>query len=364
SSANPSDPRVSRECVPLCLARLEPTFSPRPWGARSLAPFFPEMTGLAEAIGEAWMTGGESRFANGAFAGQTLAQAWPAMSPEWTGTAIPREPTFPLLVKYIFTEEKLSVQVHPDDAYAAQHDRAAGGRGKTEMWYAVRARPGAEVMVGLKAEVTRESFEREIADGTAERSLEPIPMYDGDAIFVPARTAHTIGPGLVLCEIQQQSDLTYRVYDYNRRDAQGRTRPLHIEKALAVMRFDAQRGGKVETVSIERGALRKSFMAACRYFATEKWEFSENVEAESSLAHFDLLIVLDGSGDILYGAGRERFGSAQVWMVPAALGKFEIRPNSRTSLLRAYVPASLETVRRELEDSGLSEAEISRLVHS
>lgn len=322
------------------------------------------MTDLAEPLGEAWMSGSESRFSNGPFTGQTLARAWPVMSPEWTGTAILREPTFPLLVKFIFTEEKLSVQVHPDDAYAAQHERAAGGCGKTEMWYTVRARPGAEVMVGLKAEVTRESFEREIADGTVERSLEPIPMYDGDAIFVPAGTAHTIGPGLVLCEIQQQSDLTYRVYDYNRRDAQGRTRPLHIEKALAVMRFGEQRGGKVEPVPIERGALTKTFMAACRYFVTEKWEFSESIKAESSLAHFDLLIVLDGSGEILYGSGSERFGSAQVWMVPAALGKFEIRPNSRTSLLRAYVPPNLDVVRCELSDSGLGEVEISRLVHA
>ncbi len=322
------------------------------------------MTGLAEPIGEAWMTGSESRFASGPFAGQSLAQAWAAMTPEWAGTSVAREPTFPLLVKFIFTEEKLSIQVHPDDAYAAQHEQAAGGRGKTEMWYAVRARPGAEVMVGLKAEVTRQSFERAIATDAAETSLEHVPTRTGDAIFVPAGTAHTIGPGLVLCEIQQHSDLTYRVYDYNRRDAQGRARPLHVEKALAVMRFDAQRGGKAETVSIERGALTKTFMAACRYFATEKWEFSENIEAESSLAHFDLLIVLDGSGEILHGAGSERFGPAQTWMIPGALGKFEIRPNSRTSLLRAYVPASLDEVRRELADSGLGEAEILRLVHA
>lgn len=355
---------MNAERVPLCPARLEPTFSPRPWGARSLAPLFPEMTGLAEPIGEAWLTGGESRFTSGPFAGQSLTQAWPAMPPEWAGTSVPREPEFPLLVKFIFTEGKLSIQVHPDDAYTAQHEQAAGGRGKTEMWYAVRARSGAEVMVGLKAEVTRQSFERAIATDTAENVLEHVPMRIGDAIFVPAGTAHTIGPGLVLCEIQQHSDLTYRVYDYNRRDAQGRTRPLHIEKALAVMLFGEQRGGKLDTVSIERGALRKTFMAVCRYFATEKWDLSGTIEAESSFSHFDMLIVLDGGGEILHGAGSERFSSAQAWMVPAALGKFEIRPNSRTSLLRAYVPSSLDAARRELADSGLGDAQISRLVRA
>src|SRR5579862_5001950 len=237
----------------VCPARLEPVFSPRPWGARSLAPFFPEKTGLAEPVGEAWMTGDECLFANGPFAGQKLGDAWPQMPPEWAGTRADTRAAFPLLVKFIFPEEKLSVQVHPDDSYAAAHESAAGGRGKTEMWYAVRARPGAEVLVGLKLEVTRESFQRAINDGTAEDCLVRVPVSAGDAIFVPAGTAHTIGPGLVLCEVQQNSDLTYRVYDYNRRDAQGRARELHIDKALDVMRFGKQLGGKVQPLSVNRG---------------------------------------------------------------------------------------------------------------
>ena len=167
-------------------------------------------------------------------------------------------PHFRLLVKFIFPEEKLSVQVHPDDDYAARHEQAAGGRGKTEMWYALQARPGAEVLVGLKPEVTRESFARAIADGTAEDCLVHVPLRAGDAIFVPARTAHTIGPGLVLCEIQQNSDITYRVYDYNRRDANGQARPLHIEKALDVMRFGKQFGGKIAPVRIQEAGAREN----------------------------------------------------------------------------------------------------------
>ncbi len=140
------------------------------------------------------------------------------------GTKADRGSAFPLLVKFIFSEDKLSVQVHPDDEYAARHEKAAGGRGKTEMWYAVRARAGAEVLVGLKPGVNREKFEQSIGNGTAEECLERIAMREGDAVFVPAGTAHTIGAGLVLCEIQEHSDLTYRVYDYSRRDAQWPTR--------------------------------------------------------------------------------------------------------------------------------------------
>src|ERR1700689_5015039 len=134
----------------LCPARLEPVFSPRLWGSRSLAPFFPEQSGLAEPIGEVWMTGGRCRFANGPFAGRELQESWLEMPVEWAGTAVERGGDFPLLVKFIFPEDKLSVQVHPGGEYAARHEKAAGGRGKTEMWYVAEARPGAEILAGLK----------------------------------------------------------------------------------------------------------------------------------------------------------------------------------------------------------------------
>src|SRR4029077_9740342 len=172
--------------VILCPARLEPIFSPRPWGSLSLAPFFPQQSNLAEPLGEAWMTGNECRFANGPFERTLLGDAWPEMPPEWIGTLARGYDRIPILVKFIFTEQKLSVQVHPDDAYAAAHEKAAGGRGKTEMWYALRARPGAEVMVGLRPGATKEKFQRAVQDGTAEDWLEHVHLQAGDAVFVPA----------------------------------------------------------------------------------------------------------------------------------------------------------------------------------
>lgn len=347
----------------LCPARLEPGFSLRPWGARSLAPFFPAMSDLAQPVGEAWMTGNDSRFANGPFVGKTLAEAWPAMPAEWAGAGADRRGPFPLLVKFIFAEENLSVQVHPDDDYASRHEAAAGGRGKTEMWYALRARPGAEVRVGLKSSVTREAFVRAIAVGTAEDCLERIPLCSGDAVFVPAGTAHTIGPGLVLCEIQEHSDLTYRVYDYNRRDARGRARELHIAKALEVLRFGKQAGGKIEPVRLERSALAKTYLIACPYFAAEKWEFVGPVEAASSPAHFDLLIFLEGAGSIRFGGEGAGYGPAQVWMIPAALGAYQLAPAARTSLLRTYVPNDMNELSRHLAEEGIGAAARSRLVH-
>ena len=352
----------------LCPARLEPVFSPRPWGTRSLAPFFPEMTNLAEPIGEAWMTGNESRFASGPFAGKKLAEVWPQMPPEWAGTNIERSGDFPLLVKFIFPQDKLSVQVHPDDEYAAKHEQAAGGRGKTEMWYAVDARPGAEVLVGLKSSVTREDFKRAIAEGSAENCLEHVPLRAGDAVFVPAGTAHTIGPGLVLCEIQQNSDLTYRVYDYNRRDAKGQSRPLHIEKALEVMRFGKQDGGRIEplqTKRVRRKGASHALLLACPYFVVDKVEFGGFVRGAASHKHFDLLVVIDGTGEISWGDSDENIAEyerAQVWLIPAELSEYVLCAHSSTTFLRAYVPNDLDELNRELAKRGVSQRDGTRVV--
>src|SRR5215831_802609 len=346
----------------ICPARLDPVFSPRPWGTRSLAPFFPALTNLAEPIGEAWMTGNESVFATGPWAGQKLGKAWPQMPVEWTGTAVPRKGTFPILSKFIFTQEKLSVQVHPDDDYASKHEAAGGGVGKTEMWYAVRARAGAEVMAGLKPDVTPESFREAISDGTAEDCLERVCLNTDEAIFIPARTAHTIGPGLVLCEIQQHSDLTYRVFDYNRRDAQGRARELHVEKALDVLRFGPQTCGKLPPVALAYGGACERYLVACRYFATVRWEFDTTVPRSTTPEHFDLLIVMDGSGEILWGHERAAYGPAQAWLVPATLGDYRLKPTASTALLRTFVPADLKTCGKEFASRKIDPGQWDRLI--
>ena len=309
------------------------------------------------------MSGSDCIFADGPFAGKKLGEAWPAMPVEWAGTQVGRDGPFPILVKFIFPEDKLSVQVHPSDEYAARHERAAGGKGKTEMWYAVHARPGAGVMVGVNPDVTLETFKRAIAENRAEQCLQHVPIRAGDAIFVPSGTAHTIGPGLVLCEIQEHSDITYRVYDYNRRDSKGQPRALHIEKALDVIHFGKQSGGKIEPVRMQHAAVTETYFAACRYFATEKWEFARRFSSATSLEHFDILIFLEGTGSIRWGGNGVNYSGMQVWIVPAALGGYELVPGSSTSLLRTYVPASTSEFVRRLTDRRIPEAAWSHLVH-
>jgi mannose-6-phosphate isomerase len=219
------------------------------------------------------------------------------------------------------------------------------------------------VFVGLKPSVTREDFKRAIVGGSAEDCLEHVPLSPGDAVFVPAGTAHTIGPGLVLCEIQEHSDITYRVYDYNRRDANGQARPLHVEKALDVMRFGKQYGGKIEPVRIHEPGAEKVYFASCRYFETARWELSEPVRAGTSLETFELLVFLGGEGTIRWNREHAAYAPAQVWMIPAGLGAYEIAPVARTSLLRTHVPREPGEFGPALSGSGVNEADWSRLVH-
>jgi mannose-6-phosphate isomerase len=349
--------------VKLRPSRLEPIFDARPWGVNSLAPLFPEQNNLKEKIGEAWLTGEKCLFADGPFAGSPLGEAWPRMPVEWTGTKVRHEGAFPILVKFIFTDDKLSVQVHPDDEYASQYEKQAGGRGKTEMWYFVSARPRSEILFGLKAGVKRDSFRRAIGDATVEDFVVRVPTNARDAIFVPAGTVHAIGSGFVLCEIQEQSDITYRVYDYDRRNASGETRALHVDKAMDVIHFGEQKGGKIKPVTIEHGPLSETYLAACRYFATERWEFSESISRKTSLEHFDLLISIAGRGLIEANGEKLAYAPAQVWLIPAALGAYQIAPQERTELLRTYVPTNLEEFAHQLIGRGVSKNQLAQLVH-
>jgi len=338
---------------------LEPVFTPRIWGARSLAPLFPHQSNLSEPIGEAWLTGHGCPVATGPFAGKSLGAAWREMPAEWRGTRLAQEPEFPLLVKFLFPNDKLSIQVHPDDAYAAAHD--PGGRGKTEMWYAMAAKEGAELLLGLKPGTNPEALRAAIAGGTLEELLERWGVHPGEAFFVPARAPHGIGPGMTLCEIQQYCDVTYRLYDYGRVDASGKPRELHVEKALAVMNFGKTTGGRTTPVEVREGALQNTYLAACRYFAAEKWEFDAAVGARTGAAQFELLIVLDGAGRLEWNGGANKYERAHAWLLPATLGAYRLVPDRETGLLRAYVP-DLAALRGELRRRGLDKAAISRVV--
>jgi mannose-6-phosphate isomerase len=338
---------------------------PRIWGARSLAPIYPEKTNLAEPIGEAWLTGPESKIETGPLAGP-INQAWQKMSPEWRGSDFASQRAssqFPLLVKFLFPIDQLSIQVHPGDAYAKQNE-APGATGKTEMWHAVSADPGATLLLGLVSKIDREKFQSAIKHGGLETFFQRLPVSTGDTFFVPPGTPHTIGAGVILCEVQQNSDLTYRLYDFHRVDAHGNPRELHVEKALAVIDFNHRNGGKVAPVALPSpNGMKKTLLVACPYFATERWNLSTPHHASSDPARFELLVALGGRGAIQWSGGSCSYRQGECWFIPANLGEFSVLPENETSVLRAYVPI-ISAIRDELSRDGVPNSAIEQVLFS
>jgi mannose-6-phosphate isomerase len=343
------------------LSRLEPFFSPRIWGQRSLAPWYPDQVNLKEPLGEAWLTAFDSRVSNGPFAGKTLRELWHDAPVEWRGRRHSSVAKFPVLIKFIFPTDKLSIQVHPDDAYAATHEQSAGGRGKTEMWHMASARHGAEIMLGLQPGVNKEGFLRALATGSLENLLVHLPVQAGDTYFVPPGTQHAIGPGMVICEIQEYSDLTYRVYDYGRVDSFGKPRELHVEKALEVTNFSRGSGGKIEPLALHSPDAKKYLLSACEFFATERWDCNRTTPIESDPEEFQLFVILEGTGAFHDAEHEYPFRPGEAWFLPANLPTTLLHPDGLISVLRVTVP-EIRALRRQLRNQGFEHQAISRVV--
>jgi mannose-6-phosphate isomerase len=244
------------------------------------------------------------------------------------------------------------------------------------MWHILSAEPGARVLAGLKRGTTREKFLAALEAHTLEDLFVSWPVTAGDTMFLPARTPHTIGPGMIICEIQEYSDLTYRVYDYGRADTNGKPRELHIQKALEVMSFGPTKGGKTQPLSVSMKLCQRSLLAACSYFVAERLE-PMVLQSTTEEAHFDLLIVASGRG-VLDGPG---FGvpyqEGECWLLPANLGQFYVTAGATfpakngqyeqsvgtepTTAIRAYVP-NLTALRSQLVQEGMTEPQISRVL--
>ncbi|HEX3986145.1 MAG TPA: type I phosphomannose isomerase catalytic subunit [Acidobacteriaceae bacterium] len=235
--------------------RLAPYFRTRPWGFHDLAPWYDYRT-EGEPIGEVWLTGEMCMADTGPLSGLHLAEITRLHRSALLGTGV-QEKDFPLLVKLLFPKEKLSVQVHPDDAMAQQYGEP---RGKTECWYTLDAKPGAQVALGIRPGVTVEQVKAAVQDASLESLLEMVPVQTGDMLLVAAGTVHAMGSGVVILETQQTSDLTYRMYDY------GSARELHLEKSFAAMRLQT-RAGKVPPRTVDGHTL----LIDERYFRIERW---------------------------------------------------------------------------------------------
>jgi mannose-6-phosphate isomerase len=292
--------------------RLKPWFSERVWGKRDLRPWYAD-TGTTELVGEAWLTGPQCVVETGPLAGRTLG----SLATELGGE-------FPLLVKLLFPAEKLSVQVHPDDAQA----QALGEtRGKTECWYVLEAEPGAAVALGLKPGSTSEKIKDAVADGTMEELMEWVPVSVGDMLFVDAGTVHAIGPGVVLLETQQTSDVTYRLYDY------GRPRELHLEQGLKVIR-QVTEAGKVAPREMD-GFTR---LIEKRYFTVDRFDLEEMEERRVAMAGPGCLVGLKGKVAVITPDEEVELEPGKAVVVPEGLGAVIVEAERDAAFLRCVAP--------------------------
>jgi len=246
---------------------LEPRLAPAIWGGDSLVRRLGKLGDPRVAIGESWECWDTNRVRNGSLAGRTIADLRSSLGAALLGgddaTRI-----FPILTKFIDARDWLSVQVHPDDAYAQRVERQPFG--KTECWHILSAAPGAELVLGWTRETSPEEYRRRVRDGTLGELLRRIPVHAGDTFYLPAGTLHAIGAGILLYEVQQASDLTYRIFDWNRVGSDGKPRPLHVEKAADVLDYGPARRGTVETVPYTLDGTRRMALVADARFVLER----------------------------------------------------------------------------------------------
>ena len=312
--------------------KFAPLFKEKVWGGRKLARVLGKSLPSEQRIGESWEISGYgddvSIVANGPYQGMGLHRMAADFGEALLGTDVPPG-RFPLLFKFVDATDRLSVQVHPDDAYARRTEH--GALGKTEAWVIVDARPGARLVRGLEPGVDSATFRRAVEEGRLDEILHWIEVSPGDVIFVPAGQVHAIGAGILLYEVQQSSDVTYRVYDW------GRPRPLHVEKALEVTRFETL-PDLVEGIQVEEDGGTRTALVSCPYFSVVRLDVRSSMEDQCDGRSFHVLSVLGGRGEIRWGAHQAMpIERGESLLLPAQLGAYEVSGN--VLVIRTCVPS-------------------------
>ncbi|HHX40385.1 MAG TPA: class I mannose-6-phosphate isomerase [Armatimonadetes bacterium] len=323
--------------------RFSDLFMERVWGGRGLERVLGKLLPPEKRIGESWevsdQPGAMSAVCNGVYAGlplSALRERFPEELLGPRGLAMGRG-RFPLLIKFLDCEDRLSVQVHPDDAYAGANE--GGSLGKTEMWYVVAAEPGAILWCGLKPGIDRLALESAIAEGRVPETLAEVPVSPGDCFFIPAGTVHALGGGLIICEIQQNSDVTYRFYDWDRVGLDGRPRELHIQKSLDVIRYGEDRDPRCPVQEREVPGATVARLVTCPEFAVEKLVVTGLLESDTGGMSFHALTAVMGEGHVRAGEGApEALRRGETLLIPGAAGRYEIESAGELAVLRAFLP--------------------------
>jgi len=310
-------------------------FREKVWGGRNLERFLNKKLPPAKKIGESWEISGhaetKSVIANGPLKGRTL-DALDAEKLLGKRTFEKYGKRFPLLFKFIDANDVLSVQVHPDDECAGALGEADPG--KTEAWYIIHAEPAAKIYAGLKEGISKGAFERLVEEGGVEDALAPLQVSEGDVVGLPAGTLHAVGAGVLFAEVQQNSDNTYRVYDWGRLGLDGKPRPLHLEKAKEAVKVENRpRTRKGEL--LEDGGARKYKLYFCDKFRMFKYVIFANSVLGEEQEEFSAYLTLEGSGKVFCEESEVSIEKGRSFLVPAAAKAFEIRADSELHLIKA-----------------------------
>lgn len=302
-----------------------PLFMERVWGGRRLESLFGKALPPTVPIGESWeivdREEAQSIVRDGPLAGKTLHELWTRQRAEIFGD-VADSPRFPLLLKLLDAEEKLSVQVHPPARIA----HSFGGEPKTEMWYIMDARAEADIFAGLRAGATREQFEAALATGDVAAQIHRLPVQAGESIFIPSGRIHAIGGGNVICEVQQNSDTTYRVFDWNRVGLDGKPRALHVEESLESIDFT--------DIEPAMDSPQGELVVECEYFRVEKWSL-EAARRASESGRFAIFTCLTGT----IRCAETRFAKGDFFLLPATASEITIEPLEKmAAVLRTTIP--------------------------
>lgn len=344
--------------------KFEEQFMERLWGGTQLTRVFGKFVPPHRAVGESWLISDhvlcQSKVCEGPYVGTPLHAFLENDSFSLLGSnAHPtKQGRFPLLLKLIDAGEDLSVQVHPDDEQAVRLGEMDCG--KTEMWYVLAQEGNCRIIAGLKPGVTKELLQASLENGCVENLMVHFPVQGGEAFFIPAGTIHAIGKGALIAEIQQNSDITYRLYDYNRLDSYGNPRELHVEKALPLINFEATHvSNPVIPLRYVYHDTQREVLAACRYFAAEKVTLKDSKATYSKTDSFRILLAVEGTVTLESEDQLCLLKPGEAVLVPASIPKWSVKGFG--TFLEYYVPDLLQNIIFPLRNLGFSDDEIIAL---
>lgn len=304
--------------------KLLPAFKDYLWGGTKLKTDFGKKSDL-DIVAESWELSthkdGQSVVAEGPDAGLTLSEYIDKHGEGILGSNAQKFDYFPILIKLIDAKDNLSIQVHPSDDYALKNE---GEYGKTEMWYVLDANEGASLYYGFKSEITKDEFEERINNNTLLDVLNKVEVHKGDMFFIESGTVHAIGKGIVICEIQQNSNTTYRVYDYDRRDANGNPRELHIKKAIDVSNLAPADQNRSASETVEHEGFSVTRLAECKYFTVDKVEVDSKADLTVSTDSFKSIVVTDGNGVLTFEGESVDINKGDSIFIPAQDAEYSV----------------------------------------